>query len=283
MAMVRQFRVANYSTQLYEFPGDAYIDDETYAESIDNGYLSSVATCSGAAASFGLLLDFESVERWKRIAACAGLVDDLLDDSENIQAAHATFKHFYPQLFYEGCIRGTALPIEADERLLPAAFLLKNSVKVIEPRRAEHLFELGHRIGSIALEKSQTSDIDQYIDLLREEAASTAGVISESVSDVVREQDGFHDFKTWCNQAIELAALADHAFDFRRDVIAGRTSCAKNLRNQSLLYKAASRCGYHHWKSKAHRQAMVSAIRTRLRGSSQQNLVASNYAYDTVE
>ena len=68
-------------TPVRSYRGDESIDAAAYQGAIFNGYISCVPFLYGAARGYGLDIDADTFERWKRVTAAAGIIDDFLDVS----------------------------------------------------------------------------------------------------------------------------------------------------------------------------------------------------------
>lgn len=209
-----QYQSVDFLSSSYAFPGDESVSQEVYRKCITSGYVSSVCTLTGAAESFGLDIDAETFERWKRMGAAGGLIDDFIDDSPDPGIAH--------ELYNEGLARSVMLvdgwndispPPWTDDRLLPAIKLLANSVEILPGAQIEKLVAAAKIIGESSITKSECADTKKYIRLLKQEALATSMLIYDSASDVVREQNGFEAFTVWCRNAMELGTLADSSRD----------------------------------------------------------------------
>ena len=224
-------------TPVHDFPGDD-ISPEMYRHIVYNGYISSAATILGGAESYGLTIDTETFERWKRLGAAAGLVDDFLDDSPDMQHASVDYDEGLANAFEEND-ESLHAPAYADELLEPAVRLLRNSVLVMPRERIEPLIECASIIGSIVIKKTQCSDVDDYAEILKKEASYSSRLIHGTVSENVRSQANFPRFADWCDTAIELGTLVDCTLDLWSDYKQGRTAVRPTpLNGAKLLYRS---------------------------------------------
>jgi len=250
---------------VYRFPGDDDIGPETYRSVIYGGYVTTTATLYGAARAIGLSVDGETFERWKRIGATAGLLDDFLDESPDPVKSQ--------QLYDAGLASQNddrfqiTLPEWGDDRLLPAVQMLLASVATLPELRHRQLIDAARSIGRIAIAKASTNDLSTYVELLRREAIDSSNLIRYSVSEHMYRQSNFAAFTDWCDHAITLGTLYDHARDLPEDNKEGRTSVNPSLKNQLALGAQAIQPFKRLLSTYAYRHASRAALATRLRYS----------------
>lgn len=248
-------------TSKHLFIGDEQINSVMYKRVIYNGYMSSVSTLYGAARGFGMDLDSQTFERWKRLGATAGIIDDLLDNAPDLCGALSV---------YEQSLERTATgnlftePLYTSSELVIAAKLLYNSVAILPRETQEALYANARTIGELALQKAGCNTIESYIDLLGEEATRTSELVTLASSLEVREQPQFKRFREWCEQAVLFATLADHTRDFRNDYKHRRTLVRPSLSNVTLLGFEAVQALRRINAQPAYRSATISAIRHRM-------------------
>ncbi len=198
-----------------------------------SGYTSSISTVSGAAEGFGLTIDTETFERWKRVGAAAGLLDDLLDESSDPIAARKMYEYGLDNT--STLFEVSPTPGQVDPRLIPAVTLLANSVVELPNEKLERLRKAARAIGSYAISKAQCTDVHEYIDLLRQEAKQTSVLIHGSASDTVMKQPEFKAFALWADHAMEFGTFADSARDLWTDHKQGRTRVRPTPRNSTRI------------------------------------------------
>ncbi len=213
---------------VHGFPGDEIIDQATYRRTIFSGYVSSAATLYGVARGYGLQPDGETFERWKRIGAAAGLLDDFLDESPDIQVAGSLYERGLASVLDYS--ESMAMPAWTDRRLGPAVQLLRNSVEDWPISKRSGLIHAAREIGRTTLAKARVADVAEYIELLKSEAHYSGLLIHGSVSEAVEEQPAFDDFRRWCDNALEFGTLADHTRDLWSDRKHGRTRVEPTIR-----------------------------------------------------
>lgn len=200
---------------VFNFPGDEAIDSKLYRKCTKTGYASSVSTITGGAMGFGLDIDTETFERWKRLFSVAGLLDDFLDEypdreqtsllyDEGLSTAFSSIEEIHP-------------PNWANPLLVPAIKLLSNSVAVLPQNQIDYLFESARCIGNIVRKKIDCRDIYDYVEILQLEAKHTSNLIHGSVSENVYHQTNFSEFSMWVDNAMELGTLANSAKDIWSD------------------------------------------------------------------
>ncbi len=224
---------------VHAFKDDEAVDAAAYRRVMRSGYISSAATLHGAARSFGIELDTETFERWKRICAAAGLIDDFLDRSPDIVSA----MHTYEAVLVAGGqnLEYQPLPEWADERLVPAIRLLMASVERLAEQDLARLTYSALAIGRIAVCKSEESDLTNYRDLLKQEAAHTSNLVASSASASVRLERSFDEFTACCERVFELATLYDHARDLKEDYRQGLTRVRPTIGRRMALGMRALR------------------------------------------
>jgi hypothetical protein len=254
-----------FHSPVYDFPGDDMVDDETYRRAIFDGYVSSVSTAYGAARGCGLEVDAETFERWKRCGSAAGLLDDFLDESPNLQEANELYQ--FGLNYVTEHQKDAQAPEWLDSRLASAIVLLRNSVSVLPERQQSALVSSARAIGSIAIKKAQCSDINEYIDCLREEGRYTAVLVSESVSENMRHDDAFPAFMNWCENALEFATLVDSARDLWADKAAGRVDVDATARNSLRIVSKMRRSSKALYRTHIARKASLAGLAARIRFS----------------
>lgn len=215
------------------FPGDEQIHPETYRRVIFSGYVSSIATIFGAARGYRLVVGAETLERWKRIGAAAGLVDSFLDDSPDPDQARSLYERGLRLALDPGA--DPQAPAWADARLEPAVKLLRNSIATLSAERIESLVESSRFVSDAGRHKAQCVEVREYVEVLRQEAFHSSRLIHGSVADDVRQQAGFAAFARWCTTAIELGALVDSTWDLWADNRHGRTRVKATLWNSARI------------------------------------------------
>lgn len=250
---------------VYQFPGDEAIDPDTYRSVIYGGYVTTAATLYGAAEAMGLSVDAETFERWKRIGASAGLLDDFLDESPDPAKSQ--------QLYDQGLadqINGrssVSLPDRGDDRLVPAINMMLASVSNLPELRRKKLIAAARSIGHISIAKSSTDDLGTYTRLLRKEATDSSELIRYSASEYMYDNPRFGLFADWCDQALLLATLYDHARDLPADFKSGQTLVEPSLVSQLKLGSQATRPFGRLLSSYTTRHASRAALAARIRYS----------------
>jgi hypothetical protein len=250
---------------VYAFPNDERYTPIEYATTMFNGYISSVATITGAAHGLGVSIDPETFERWKRIAVAAGLLDDFLDTPHDTEDAHQFYNaslsvplavHDSPQA-----------PGWANAQLEPAVRLLTNSILGLEQAAQTRLIQAAHAIGDIALHKAQCEDVRMYVDLLKEEALETSRLICLSASPTVQNMPGFDGLAEWCRTAMRLGTFADHTWDLWSDHAAKRTAVAVTMSNSLHIARNTLQPAWYMLMQADNRRATLRALSARLRYS----------------
>ena len=264
-----QFDVRMHSpdmlTSVYQFPGDEETPLETYQSVIFGGYVTTTATLYGAARALELPVDAETFERWKRICATAGLLDDFLDDSPD----PAKSQELYDEEL-DSQLQGAStvsLPEWADRRLVPAINMLAASVLNMPEEQRSKMIMSAQSIGRLAITKTSLDNVEAYAGVLQKEATETGNLIRYSVTDSIYNDPRFDAFASWCEQAITLATLYDHARDLSLDNQRGRTVLEPSLRNKLKIGSHALRPFVSLMLSSPTRRASFGGIRARLRYS----------------
>ncbi len=250
---------------VHTFPGDENISLETYRQAIFCGYLSTVSTLYGVAEGYGLRVDGETFERWKRIGAAAGLLDDFLDESPDIRAASMMYREAIDRAF--SGLDDMEPPEWADHRLQSSTALLRNSVSVLPQGKLQALLGSARAIGAVAHDKVTCTDLAIYTNLLKKEAYHSGLLVWEAASLEVAAQPRFAQFSEWCNNAIEFGTLADSARDLWADRKAGRTSVEATLLSSAKIALEARRPGRTLATGSANRRATRRGMRARIKFS----------------
>ena len=215
------FRSDSYDvlTSVYTFDGDYLVNDETYRHIMSDGYMSTLSYVKGAAENIGLDIDNETMERWKRIINAGHLFDDYIDTAPDIHAACKLYAHGLEYaLSHESLEFDQAeIPEDADDRLVPAVILLKNSVAGLPMEQLAVLRQAALAINTITEQKTSCGDIKQYIKLLKREAYYTSVLQAGSASTYMYEQPAYATFCNWFTQALTAAVMGDNAIDLRQD------------------------------------------------------------------
>lgn len=223
---------------IHYFDGDEMIDSDTYERCMTGGYMSTVSFGMGAAKSLGMQIDTETLERWKRICNAAYLIDDYVDNEPDTTIACDLYDASMEralELTNDQILDKANLPPGADELMLPAIVLMKNSVSNLPERRLASLKNAATEIGVIARQKQTCDQTDKYVSLLKDEAYFTSRLITESVSDDVREQPEYRQFTVWCIQLMEMAILGDSTIDMRDDSKQHVMNIEPTMRNMAKL------------------------------------------------
>lgn len=258
---------ADIMTPVHIFDGDN-LSPELYRQTIFNGYITSVSTIYGAARGYGLDIDSETCERWKRIGAAAGLLDDYLDTSPDFRTANMAYNEGLSALF---CTMADSfhIPDESSKSLDPAITLLRNSITTMPEANVRSLMQAAKFIGNIAVTKSQCSDITMYIQQLKEEAFYSSQLIYDSASDFVRDQPNYYRFSQWCVHAIQLGTLVDSTWDLWTDKKQDRTGIEASVPNACRIVREIRPAVAGMLKQPADRHATVMALLARRRFSLQ--------------
>lgn len=222
------------------FPGDEEISSIDYSNAIFSGYITSVATLTGAAEASGLRVDRETFERWKRLGAATGRIDDYVDDPSSRELASKRYFEVLDQTINEGTFDETKLDPHVDYETKVAIRLLHNSVTEYGDILAA-LAMAARKIGKAGIAKTLLKDVDEYIAVVGEEGKATADFCTASASAEVQEQPGFEKFARWCHAGLHAATLLDHARDLREDARDGLTLVKPTTRNALLIARAALR------------------------------------------
>ena len=256
-----QMQSRDFTQPVYDFPGDQTIDDHTYRSCVTSGYISSVSTLHGAAESFNLDVDPETFERWKRIGSAAGLLDDFLDESPDIERASRIYDLFLDHAFES--VDSAVVPDWADDRLVPAVDLLTNSTVVLPEKQTASLLMAAKSIGQIALSKASCTDLKQYLDILRQEASASGKLVYDSASNRVRAHTDFPAFEQWVDSAMWFGTLGDSARDLRADERAGRVSVRATALNSLRIALRARQPMRAMLSPAANRSATIASLRAR--------------------
>ena len=252
-------------TPVHQFPGDEAISPALYRSVIYGGYVTTTATLYGAARAIGLEVDPEAFERWKRIGAAAGLLDDFLDESPDPLLSQQLYDQGLANQIHDS--RPVHLPSGGDERLIPAVNMMLASVSNVPELRKERLINAARSIGRIALTKAAAEDLETYTDILKQEAIDSSNLVRYSASGAMLDQPEFDVFADWCDQAIALGTLYDHARDLPVDSKLGRTLVEPSLKNQLRLGAQAAIPFGRLMKTHTSRRASRAAIAARMRYS----------------
>lgn len=220
---------------LMTFTGDEAVTPEQYKGVMDSdyNYLHLVRSIAFAAEGYGLELDHETLERWKRVGAAASYLDTFLDESPDRQEAARLFDQGIRHVL-EGAEKPEA-PDWAEPQLETSVDLMNNSVAVLPEDRQETLLVAAGLIAEISVAKSRCTDPSEYLDVLSLEGQLSGVLTSESVSDDVYKQPQFDDFALWAMCLGEAGTLADSALDLKRDYEKGLTKVRPTLRNRAKI------------------------------------------------
>lgn len=225
----------SYYDSWNDFPGDEVIAPGVYNQVMDSRYSIFAMGAIGAANSFGIELDNETAERWKRIAPAAGLLDNFIDHPKNISRDNAL------QLYKQGLdhVRGAAeeplLPAGTDELLAPAVRLMNNAVAGVPEERKDLMLGAAERIGEISAQKTACTSVREYIRLLREEGGLSAVLMTQAASDEVYNQPGYRDFEIFFFGVMVSGTFADSAKDLHDDISDNLAGIENNLENRYAI------------------------------------------------
>ena len=231
-----EFEIKSGSTDInksvFYFPGDESICQQDYEDCIGAGYASSVATLAGALEGFGVDIDRETFERYKRTASVIGLCDDLLDESQSIYMGYEAFNQAISTAANGGDFELTAW---SDNRLITALQLYGNCFTVLSRDKQERILMAAEGIASLAMIKSSCTDADEYSSLLKAEGRLTNVLVAEATSDTVQRDPRFKAFIEWSELALEAGTLTNSLLDLRDDYIRRLTSVEPSIRNRARI------------------------------------------------
>lgn len=249
----------DFMSSAHIFPEDEAIAPEEYALCCKEKYVSSVATVVGAAESYGLDIDSETFERWKRISVNANLLDVFLDESSDRD--YALDLYLSGVAYFRGDADYPRAPDFLDPRLETSIKLMYNSVAVMPRERIDSMLDIAGMIGLMSRVKSQCGDINSYIALLKEEGRISGLLVSESVSDYVRSQPDYEYFARWAVSALEFGTLQDSFKDLENDSKTGLTRVEFNVYNSLKLAFSLRRSFSALTRRNIDRSATIDAVR----------------------
>lgn len=223
---------------VHHFAGDEAITLETYEQCMTGGYMSTLSFILGGAQTLGLEIDAETLERWKRICSTAYLIDDFVDNAPDTAAACDIYEASMGralELTNTDILDVSNLPPGADEKLLPAIVLMKNSIATFTDERMMTLKDSAMDITAIARLKINCDTVPAYVSLLAKEAHSTSNLITESASDAVRSQTPYLEFQLWFRRLMQMAILGDSVIDLRDDSKQHVTEVIPTVRNMAKI------------------------------------------------
>ncbi len=214
-----------------------------YGACLEGKYVSAMPLLIEATESFGLTLDDETSERWMRVTMFSSYADEFLDDSPDQEAATEYFQRVLEFALNDDTEDDMKnLPsFTSNPELSSAARLLANSVASLPPEQKQTLFHSANQISEIGLLKACCSDVNEYRDLLLQEARHTATIITESASPEVRSQGSFGKFAKWTSAVLELGVILDSYQDFADDYEKGITLVEPCFHSRKVLALQASK------------------------------------------
>jgi hypothetical protein len=230
--MTEAWASRDHLTSWHAFEGDEEVPDQDYRASMLSRYYQLAPATITAATAYGLRLDTETGERWKRVAVGAGLLDAFLDDMPLEQRDQAQ------ELYQQGIahVRGRAerpdMPAWADPLLGPAVTLLHNAVQPLAAERKAPMFDAAERIGQINPLKAACSSVEAYVGLLREEGRLSGELMTAAASDSVYALPGYGVFARFFEQTMVAGTLADSAIDLPVDYQSKLTGVAPTRGNR---------------------------------------------------
>ena len=257
----QQNRHEHFRVPVHIFPDDERVSSADYRAVMDSGYVSSVSTLSGAVESFGVNCDEETIERWRRIGASAGLLDDFLDDSPNRELALGLYIR---GVSGDGTV-ASEMPEWGDPRLPAALLLLKNSTSTLPHDQVGRMRHSALAIGELSRAKALCDDASAYIDLLRAEAWHTAALVHESTSAAMQNTPGFDHFVVWVHRALELGTLYDSSRDIKADATENRTAITPSVINCMRIALSARSPLFLLLRDQKHRRAARASLWSRIK------------------
>lgn len=252
---------------VYSFDGDESCSLLDYERAVYAGYVSSVSTLCGAAEAYDVSIDDETFERWKRCASAAGLIDNYLDSSEDISSTN----NIYQKQLYRIASGSASIVIPKTGRLnnplLTSIQLLHNSTKSLPESRRQTLAEAASQIGTLAIQKAESSDVYDYQGLLLSEAVNTSALTRETVSEKVHNNRNFKSFMGWCTQALIFATIADSTRDIASDYKSGRTKVYPSVQTRLTLLNSTRKQSRVLYSGSSARAATTAALRARAKFS----------------
>jgi len=252
---------------VHTFNDDFLVDDETYRSIMSDGYMSTGSFAVGAAKKFGVDIDSETMERWKRVISAGHLFDDYIDTASDIHAACKFYAYGldlvlnHDNLEYIDAIE---IPSDADVRLIPAIILLKNSVADLPTEQLAILRHAALGISTITEQKTLCNNTQQYIELLKREAYYTSVLQSASASAYMYDQPGYEALCDWFAQALTAGVMGDNAIDLRQDYEQRITAVKPTMLAISQLALQAIAPARAMVHDTTPRKATISSLRERL-------------------
>lgn len=252
---------------VHAFSDDFLVDDETYRSIMSDGYMSTGSFVVGAAKKFGLDVDSETMERWKRVISAGHLFDSYIDNATDIHAACDFYAYGLDLVLSHdslNAIETIEVPEDADDRLIPAIILLKNSVAELPAEQLAILRHAALAINTITKQKTSCDDVQRYIELLKRESYYTSVLQSASASACMYEQPGYTAFCDWFAQALTAGVMGDNAIDLRKDYDQHITAVKPSVRAISRLALQAIPPGRAMVHDIAPRKATIGSLRERM-------------------
>lgn len=233
-------------------------DDELPADapesllSAPSGWLAIADVMAAVAESFGVPVSAATRERWRRFWGCAWLLDQLLDESPDLDRAADTYRRLITT--------AELLPTDTPSSLGPvrlATGLLKSS---LTDNGSGEVIQLALRLPQYASLKAEASSLPGYLRTVVREDSLTAMIALACMSGHERESPGFDAFTRWCISLVVFGGLRDAAADLTRDAEQGRVAIRPVAPSRWIL-----RCGawlvFAH-AAVAHPKALMAAARS---------------------
>lgn len=240
------------------FPGDEAVAHDVYAECMQGRYSPVLAGAVSAAESFGVAVDSESIENWKRVALAGGMLDTFLDESPDQVAAVQLYKA--GTAYVRGVGDMPERPEWADPLLEPAVTLLHNAVRVLPEERQTSLLNAADLVADISLAKAASTRARDYKQLLRLEGKLSGILINESASQSVYEDPRYEPFTLWTINLMEAATMADSAVDLKQDHADRLTAVNPSLWNAVSIAMGGIKSARFVFHGPNNRRAAKSAI-----------------------
>jgi hypothetical protein len=225
-------RSLHYEAPCFEFPGDEAVEQDAYARCMDNWYATVLPELEIAAATHGLDLSDEALERGRRMLSGQYWLDDLIDRRTGDSSAYEPLLRSLP-----AGSDPAPFPDSAKPELISAVTLLRNSMQTL-PADAQHrIVEGGLEIRDLTDQQVAATSIGAYIKARRIEGEVTGRLIAVSLGTATETVPA--DYEYWLKKVVAGLALGDHASDLRDDHENGLTQVTPTRLHQLRLMSAA--------------------------------------------
>jgi hypothetical protein len=219
-----------------EPPADAQLGAEAAARvlQVPVDWRKGPEILAAAARALGIPVSLQTLKRWMQAWACTGILDRLLDDSEDREAALEVYRKVLRSLGAPT----ESLPQWVNPSVLRAVASLMSSLA--DTGSCEEVVELALTIGQLAPEKRASSRPLAYARLVRRENVLLGELMVACMSPLERKSAALGLFRLWCARYMTAWGQLDALTDLKKDCAQHNVSVKPSMHRYLVLIAYAA-------------------------------------------